>query len=441
MTDTRGSEAMFDRGSKVLVEGVSSASRGPASFGSYPRYMTHGNGARLYDVDGNEYIDWMMAFGALPLGHAHPRIVETISREAARGTHFATALQVEVEVAEMLVDLLPHVDKIRFANTGTEAAMAAFRLCRGLTGRRKIIKFEGHYHGWWDSVLVNTNPMPPTMMGPATSPIRIADSGGMIEEAWLDTVVVPWNDFELLECAMATHGRDAACVVTEGVMANMGVIPPKPGYLKRIEELCRQYGAMFYLDETVTGFRLAPGGCAELYQLKPDIVTYGKALGAGLPMAAIGGPDHVMKGLEWGKVLHYGTHNGARLALHVTKTMLEIMLADNGGNFRKLAQTGTSLAERIRAVARGHNRHKLIVQNVNSMFQIFFTDKEQIADCREFSAHVDRGKFQRFVVRLMEKGIYLSPSPTLHSLSSIVHTETDIEATVKAVAEVLDEMP
>lgn len=383
----------------------------------------------------------MMAFGALPLGHAHPRIVETISREAARGTHFATALQVEVEVAEMLVDLLPHVDKIRFANTGTEAAMAAFRLCRGLTGRRKIIKFEGHYHGWWDSVLVNTNPMPPSMMGPLTSPIRIANSGGMIEEAWLDTVVVPWNDFELLEHAMATHGRDAACVATEGVMANMGVIPPKPGYLNRMEELCRQYGAMFYLDETVTGFRLAPGGCAELYKLKPDIVTYGKALGAGLPMAAIGGPDHVMKGLEWGKVLHYGTHNGARLALHVTKTMLEIMLADDGSNFRKLGQTGVSLAEQIRAVARGHNRHKLIVQNVNSMFQIFFTDKEQIADCREFSAHVDRGKFQRFVVRLMEKGVYLSPSPTLHSLSSLAHTEADIDATVKAVAEVLDEMP
>ena len=441
MNNTRISKAMFGRGSNVLVEGVSSASRGPATFGTYPRYMSHGSGARLYDVDGNEYIDWMMAFGALPLGHAHPRIVETITREAARGTHFATALEVEVEVAEMLVDLLPHVDKIRFANTGTEAAMAAFRLCRALTGRRKIIKFEGHYHGWWDSVLVNTNPLPPSMMGPTTSPIRIADSAGLIEESWLDTVVVPWNDFELLERAMATHGRDAACVVTEGVMANMGVIPPKYGYLQRMEELCRQYGAMFYLDETVTGFRLAPGGCAEIYQLKPDIVTYGKALGAGLPMAAIGGPAHVMEGLEWGKVLHYGTHNGARLALHVTKTMLEVMLDDGGANFRKLAQTGTDLAERIRKVAHGNNRHKAIVQNVNSMFQIFFTEREQIADFRDFSAHVDRGKFQRFVLRLIDKGIYLSPSPTLHSLSSVAHSDDDVEATVKAVAEVLDEMP
>ena len=440
-SSTTASEALFQRGLKVLVEGVSSASRGPATFGTHPRYMSHGEGARLYDVDGNSYIDWMMAFGALPLGHGHPKIVETVAREIARGSHFATALEVEVEVAEILCRLLPHAEKVRFANTGTEAAMAAFRLARGLTGRRKIVKFEGHYHGWWDSVLVNTNPMPPTMMGPRQSPIRVVDSAGILEESWLDTVVVPWNDFDMLERAMETHGREAACVVTEGVMANMGVIPPKPGYLKRIEELCRQHGCLFYLDETVTGFRVAPGGCAELYGLSPDIVTYGKALGAGLPMAAITGPDRVMSGLEWGKVLHYGTHNAGRLALHVTKTMLEVMLADDKSNYRKLAGLGIRMAEAIRGVAKGHNRHRLIVQGVNSMFQIFFTDRDEIADFRDFSAHVNRVKFRDFALRLFDKGIYMSPSATLHSLSSIVHTEDDIARTAKAVGEVLDEMP
>lgn len=441
MTATEKSEALFKRGMDVLVEGVSSASRGPATFGMHPRYMSHGQGARLYDVDGNSYIDWMMAFGALPLGHGHPGIVETVSREIARGSHFATALEVEVEVAELLVNLLPHAQKIRFANTGTEAAMAAFRLARGLTGRRKIIKFEGHYHGWWDPVIVNTNPMPPTMFGPKTSPIRIVDSAGVLEEMWLDTVVVPWNDVEMLERAMETHGREAACVVTEGIMANMGVILPKPGYLNRIEELCRQYGCLFYLDETVTGFRVAAGGCAELYGLTPDIVTYGKALGAGLPMAAIAGPDHVMQGLEWGKVLHYGTHNAGRLTLSVTKTMLEIMLADGKANYGKLAHLGQKMADEIRRVSKGHNRHKVIVQGVNSMFQIFFTGKEEIADCRDFSAHVDRTKFRDFVLRLFDKGVYMSPSATLHSLSSIVHTEDDIAFTAKAVGEVLDELP
>ncbi len=435
------SEALFQRGLKVLVEGVSSASRGPATFGTHPRYMSHGEGASLYDVDGNSYIDWMMAFGALPLGHAHPKIVETVTREIARGSHFATALEVEVEVAEMLTELLPHADKVRFANTGTEAAMAAFRLARGLTGRRKIIKFEGHYHGWWDSVIVNTNAMPVAMMGPKTNPIRIVDSAGVLEEMWLDTVVVPWNDAAMLERAMETHGRDAACVVTEGIMANMGVILPKPGYLKRIEELCKQYGCLFYLDETVTGFRVAPGGCAELYGLKPDIVTYGKALGAGLPIAAITGPDHVMEGLEWGKVLHYGTHNAGRLALSVTKTMLEIMLADGRANYTKLAYLGSKMADEIRRVSKGHNRHKIIVQNVNSMFQIFFTGKDEIADVRDYSAHVDRTKFRDFALLLMDKGVYMSPSAGLHSLSSIVHTEADIAFTAKAVGEALDELP
>jgi glutamate-1-semialdehyde 2,1-aminomutase len=439
MTNT--SQSLFERGMKVLVEGVSSASRGPATFGGAPRYMSHGAGARLYDVDGRDYIDWMMAFGALPLGHAHPAIVETVTREIARGSHFATALEVEVEVAEMLVALLPHVDKVRFANTGTEACMAAFRLCRGHTGRRKIIKFEGHYHGWWDSVLLNTNPMPAAALGHPNSPIRITDSSGILEGALTDTIVVRWNDVEALERAMALHGPDAACVVTEGVMSNMGVIPPKPGYLHRMQELCQQYGALFYLDETVTGFRLAAGGCAELYGLSPDIVTYGKALGGGLPMAMIGGRADVMAGLEWGKVLHFGTHNAGRLALHVTKTMLETMLADDQAGFARIRDLGLKMADTVRQVARTSNRHGIVVQGVNSMFQIFFTDQPEITDYRDFCTHVDRARFRDFALRLMDKGIYMNPSATLHSLSSIVHTEADIATTAKAMAEVLEEMP
>lgn len=435
------SQSLFERGQKVLVEGVSSASRGPATFGGAPRYMSHGAGARLYDVDGNDYIDWMMAFGALPLGHAHPKVVETIAREAARGTHFATALEVEVEVAEMLTALLPHVDKVRFANTGTEAAMAAFRLARGHTGRRKIIKFEGHYHGWWDSVLINTNPYPPTLLGHPNDPIRIPDSSGIPEEAWKDTVVCRWNDVEALERVMALHGHEAACVVTEGVMSNMGVIPPKPGYLQRMQELCQQHGALFYLDETVTGFRLAAGGCAELYGLTPDIVTYGKALGGGLPMAMIGGRAEIMAGLEWGKVLHFGTHNAGRLALHVTKVMLETMLADDQAGFRRIKNLGKAMTDEIRKLAKHSNRHGMVVQGVNSMFQIFFTDQPEISDYRDFCTHVDRVKFRDFALRLMDKGIYMNPSATLHSLSSVAHTEADIATTAAAMAEVLEEMP
>ena len=435
------SQSLFERGMKVLVEGVSSASRGPAAFGTTPRYMSHGQGARLYDVDGREYLDWMMAFGALPLGHAHPAIVEVVSREIARGSHFATALEVEVEVAEILVDLLPHVEKIRFANTGTEAAMAAFRLARGHTGRRKIIKFEGHYHGWSDAVLLNSNPQPVASLGHPNAPIRIPDSSGILEETWLDTIVVPWNNFEALERAMETHGWDAACVVTEGVMSNMGVIPPKDGYLQRMQALCHEHGALFYLDETVTGFRLAAGGCAELYGLQPDIVTYGKALGGGVPMAAIGGSSEIMSGLEWGKVLHFGTHNAGRLALHICKTMLTTMLADDQAGFARIEDLGRKMTAEIQKVARENNKHGVICQGVNSMFQIFFTDLEEINDYRDFCGHVDRLKFRDFALRLFDKGVYMNPSATLHSLSSTVHTEDDIAFTAKAVGEVLEELP
>ena len=251
----------------------------------------------------------MMAFGALPLGHGHPKIVETVSREIARGSHFATALEVEVEVAEMLVGLLPHADKVRFANTGTEAAMAAFRLARGLTGRRKIIKFEGHYHGWWDPVIVNTNADAGDHDGAEDQPDphrrfsrraggdvaryrggaveRCRDAGARHGNPW------PRRRLRRHRRHHGQHGRHPA--ETRLPQAHRGAVPA--------------IWRLFYLDETVTGFRVAPGGCAELYGLKPDIVTYGKALGAGLPMAAITGPDHVMQGLEWGKVLHYGTHN------------------------------------------------------------------------------------------------------------------------------------
>lgn len=437
---TEESSRLFERAKRVLVEGVGSASRGPVNYVPYPIYMREGSGARLTDVDGNEYVDWMLSFGALPLGHAHPRIVEIVQQEVARGTHFATALEVEVELAELLVQLLPHADKIRFANTGTEAAMAAIRLARGVTGRKRIIKFEGHYHGWYDAVLVGTNPQLPSSLGHRLDPVRIPDSSGLTPGSWEDTVLVPWNDPEALMQAMQLHGRQAACVITEGVMANMGVIPPKAGYLQLLQDLCREYGALFYLDETVTGFRVAPGGCAELFGLRPDITTYGKALGQGFPIAAIAGPSHIMDGLEWGKVLHYGSHNASRLGLLVAKEMLLELLADNRRGFRALQDLGAKMANAIEAVARRSNRSGMIVQNVGSLFQFYFTERERITDFRDYCMFVNRSKFLDAVTRLRQKGVYMSPSNALHSLSCTAHTDQDIAFTADALGTVLDEM-
>ena len=235
------SKQYFDRAMKVLVEGCSSASRGPMNYAPYPAYIREGKGARLWDVDGNEYIDWQLSFGCLPLGHAHPKIVEIVQEKVAGGTHFATALEVEVETAELMVDMLPHVDKVRFANTGTEACMTGVRMARGITGKRKVLKFEGHYHGWYDGLLVSSNPQPVTTLGHPNDPVRIPDSSGLTPGSWEDTLVCVWNDADALERMLKTHGHEIACVVMEGAMSNMGVIPPKPGYLQQVQEMCRAY--------------------------------------------------------------------------------------------------------------------------------------------------------------------------------------------------------
>ncbi len=437
---TQNSKNLFDRAMKVLVEGVSSGSRGPLNYKPFPPYMREAKGARIWDVDGNEYIDWQLSFGCLPLGHAHPKIVEVVQEAVKGGTHFATALEVEVETAELMVSHLPHVDKVRFANTGTEACMTAVRMARGITGKRKILKFEGHYHGWYDGLLVSTNPQMTTTLGHPNDPVRIPDSSGMTPGSWEDTLVCVWNDEDAIERALATHGHEIACVVTEGVMSNMGVIPPKPGYLKRIQELCHRYNVLFYLDETVTGFRLDVGGAMQVYDLQPDIVTYGKALGQGFPVAAIAGPDHIMESIEYGKVLHFGSHNAPRLGLYAAKTMLEEMVKDDYAGFKKMHAIGEEIARRLNDVARTFKKTRMIVQNAGSMFHPVFTDREEITNYRDFCQFVDTNKYREFAARMRERGIFMTGNTILHNLSCTEHTEQDVEDTIIAVGNVLEDM-
>ena len=433
------SEKFFQRAMKVLVEGCSSASRGPMNYKPYPPYMREGKGARIWDVDGNEFIDWQLSFGCLPLGHAHPKIVEIVQEKVAGGTHFATALEVEVETAELMVNMLPHVDKVRFANTGTEACMTAVRMARGITGKRKVLKFEGHYHGWYDGLLVSTNPQPVTTLGHPNDPVRIPDSSGLTPGSIEDTLVCVWNEEEALERVLEVHSRDIACLVMEGVMSNMGVIPPKPGYLKRAQELCRAYKVLFYLDETVTGFRVAPGGAAELYGLQPDIVTYGKALGQGFPVAAIAGPDHIMESIEYGKVLHYGSHNAPRLGLYAAKTMLEEMSKDNFANFKKISDIGEQMTRRLNLVAKETGQN-MVVQNVGSMFHPVFTDLDAITGYRDFCGTVDLAKYGVFSQLMRDQGIFFSGNKILHNLSCTEHTQSDIDVSIEAAGKALEQM-
>jgi glutamate-1-semialdehyde 2,1-aminomutase len=434
---TEKSKKLYERTLGVLIEASSSSSRGPANYGAYPIFMERVRGSHIFDVDGNEYIDWMMAFGALPLGHAHPEVVEAIAEAATTGAHFATATPVELEVAEMIQRMVPNAERVRFANTGTEAVMAAIRLARGLTGRPKILKFEGHYHGWYDDLMVSSNVLPATALGLRSDPIRIPDSSGLNRAALDDTVVVPWNDLPALQRALENHRGQIAAIITEGIMANMGVIPPGEGYLRGVQELARENKIIFILDETVTGFRIAPGGCQEYYKLSPDLVTFGKALGCGLPVAALVGRAEVMDALQWGGVLHYGTHNGSRIGMHAARANLRVLTRDNNASFRHTWRIAERLCAGLRDVFQKKGR-AAIVQNVGPMFQIMFTDRPAIRDYREFCAYVDRAAFQKFVLSLFPFGVYASPSAALHSIVTLAHSNEDVDLTLEAVGKAME---
>jgi glutamate-1-semialdehyde 2,1-aminomutase len=434
---TQKSRQVYERTLGVLIEASSSSSRGPITFGKYPIFMERGRGSRIFDVDGNEYIDWMMAFGALPLGHSHPEVVEAITEAAASGAHFATATPIELEVAEMIQKIVPNAERVRFANTGTEAVMAAIRLARGVTGRPKILKFEGHYHGWHDDLLVSSNVLPPAALGLRSDPVKVPDSSGLNRTALDDTIVVPWNDLPALQRALENHPGQIAAIITEGVMANMGVIPPAEGYLRGLQELARANGILFILDETVTGFRIAPGGCQEYYKLSPDLVTFGKALGCGLPVAALVGRAGVMDALQWGGVLHYGTHNGSRIGMFAARANLRVLTRDNNASFRHTWRIAALLCEGLRNLFQKESR-KAVVQNVGPMLQVMFTDQPAICDYRDFCQHVDRAAFQKFVLSLFQFGVYTSPSAALHSIVTLAHTEQDVKLTLEAVGKALE---
>lgn len=436
---TDKSKALFERALNVMIEGGSSPSRGPANYGEYPLFIERGEGSRIFDVDGNSYVDWMMAYGALPLGHAHPRVVEAVAEATAGGTLFASATEIEIQVAELIQRAVPGAQRVRFANTGTEAAMAAIRLARGYTGRPKFIKFEGHYHGWYDDFLVNCHPQPPVSLGHPNDPIKIADSSGLNRRALDDTIILPWNDLKVVERAFETHGGQIAAVITEGIMANMGVIAPRAGYLEGVQKLAKDNNSLFILDETVTGFRVAPGGCQAYYNLQPDISTFGKALGAGFPVAALVGRAEIMQAIRWGGVLHYGTQNASRVGLHAARAGLQTLVDNDGAAFKHIWRIGDNLCEGLREIFKRKGIHA-IVQNVGPMLQVMFTDRAAIYDYREFCAHVDRAKYQRLALALFKHGVYLSPSAALHSVASVVHSDEDVGLTLDAFGKALDDV-
>jgi glutamate-1-semialdehyde 2,1-aminomutase len=421
-----------------MVEGGSSPSRGPANYGDYPLFIERGQGAHVFDADGNQYLDWMMAYGALPHGHAHPRIVDAVTQGAGSGALVAAATEIEIEVAELIQQMVPSAERVRFANTGTEATMAAIRLARGYTGRPKFLKFEGHYHGWYDDFLVNAHPHPVESLGHRRDPIKIPDSSGLNRRAVEDTIVAPWNDLAAVERALDANRGQVAAIITEGIMSNMGVIPPHPGYLEGLSQLARSHDVLLILDETVTGFRIAAGGCQQHYGLDPDITTFGKALGCGLPVAAFVGRAEIMEALAWGGVLHYGTQNASRIGLFAARANLQMLTAGDAEAFRHTWRIGETLVAGLRRVFEETNT-PAIIQSVGPMFQIMFTRQKRINDYREYCEFVDRARYRAFAHALFRHGVYMTPAAALHSVASIVHTPDHVETTLAAARAALTE--
>ena len=431
------SSEWYQRAQQSLIEGVNSPSRGAAVYSPGPIVLERGRGSRVWDLDGNEYVDFMMSFGALIQGHAHPKIVEVVSQTIAEGSHFAAATPAESEAAERFRDMVPSAEAVRFTNSGSEATMLALRLARAHTGRTKFLKFEGHYHGWYDPYCLNGHSHPADQLGPKESPTQFPDSEGIPASTFDDVVLAPWNDLEALEYILRRRGRELAAIITEPIMANMGCIVPRENYLQRVCDLAHQYGALFILDEVVTGFRYAPGGCQQFYGLKPDLSTFGKAMGAGFPVGAVAGSRAILDRMRWGSgmVLHYGTFNGHRLTMQVIAANLDLLAANDNAAYKQIYSVGDAAIAGLRDLFR-LRKIEAIVQGFGPMFQIYFTGHEAIHNYRDYCQYADTVKYSRFVHGLLDRGIYMTPSNGLHWIISAAHTLKDVETLVHAADEV-----
>jgi glutamate-1-semialdehyde 2,1-aminomutase len=425
------SEQLFEDAQRSLIEGVNSPSRGTAVYSPAPVFLERGAGSHVWDADGNEYTDFMMSFGALIHGHAHPKLVQVVSQAMAEGSHFASATSAEVEAAERFRRMVLSAEAVRFTNTGSEATILALRLARAHTGRTKFLKFEGHYHGWYDAFLLNVHRHPLEQLGPPENPTRIPDSEGIPPSTFEDVVLAPWNNVNSLELVMRARGHELAAVITEPIMANMGCIPPHDGYLQKLRELTREHGVLLIGDEVVTGFRYAPGGCQEYYGVEADLSTFGKALGAGFPIGAVAGPRAILDRMCWGEnmVLHYGTFNGHRLTMKVVAANLDLLSVND--TYRRLHALGDAAIVGLREVFRRRNT-KAIVQGFGPMFQIYFTERDAIHDYRDYCSYVDTAMYSRFVHVLLQRGIYMTPSNGLHWIISTAHSDADIQALIQA---------
>lgn len=414
---TERSDALFARAQAVIPGGVNSPVRAFRGVGGTPRFISRGEGSRIFDVDGNAYIDYVCSWGPLLLGHRPRQVVEALREVLEEGTSFGAPTEREVLLAELISKAVPSMEMVRLVNSGTEATMSALRLARGFTGRDLSIKFEGCYHGHVDSLLVKA--------GSGMATLGIADTAGVPKSFAETTIALPFNSIGAVEAAFSAHGDKIAAVIVEPVVGNMGCVPPVPGFLEALRHLTERHGALLIFDEVMTGFRVALGGAQARYGILPDLTTMGKIIGGGLPLAAYGGRADVMKKIApLGPVYQAGTLSGNPLAVAAGLAMLRHLLA-HPEIYDLLEARAAQLTERPPA--------GITVNRVGSMFTFFFTP-DPVTDW-DSAKKCDTGRFGKFFHFLLERGIYIAPSQFEAGFVSAAHSEDDIRGTVEAARE------
>jgi len=419
------SKAAFLRAKALMPGGVNSPVRAFKSVGGTPLFIDRAKGSKIYDLDGNAYIDYVLSWGPMILGHAPARVINAIKKAAEKGTSFGAPTRLEIDLARRVLAAYPSMDRVRMVNSGTEATMSAIRAARGFTGRDRVVKFEGCYHGHADGLLVRA--------GSGAMTLGVPDSPGVPKGYARNTITLPYNDVKAFRSLMRAEGKRIACVIVEPVAGNMGCVLPQPGFLETLRKETRRHGAVLIFDEVMTGFRVAFGGAQQRYGIEPDLTCLGKVIGGGMPVGAYGGRAEIMtKIAPEGPIYQAGTLSGNPIAMTAGIETLKVLA--RGESYRKLEATGRALEKGLRDAAR---RAKLPTRfyRAGTMFCTYFTEHEVVDYAT--AAKADTARFARFFRGMLDRGVNIAPSQFEAGFISLAHTPRDVEKTVRAAYEVM----
>lgn len=433
MSQWQRSRELFELAKQTLAGGVSSNVRLLGK--PHPLFFDRAEGALLYDVDGNEYIDYVLAQGPMILGHSHPAVLDAVNTAMRRGQLYAGQHILEIDLSQKLVEIVPSAELCRFGLSGSEMVQAAMRLARAVTGRTMVLRFEGHYHGWFDNVLISVAP-PLDKAGPRHAPQPTLGTLGQTPSALQDFFVLPFNDLALVEELFARAGDQIACVMLEPMMCNTGAIPPEPGFLQGLRRLCDQYGSLLYFDETITGFRLSLAGAQGYYGVTPDLSSFAKAMAGGFANAALVGKAAYMQRFAQ-DVNHSGTFNSNVISMAASVAALAELEKEDGAVYRHLDRIGTRLMQGLAGLGRRHEL-PLHVQGLPCAFHLSFTEQPPIRDYRDYAQHCDKERYNAFAEAMLARGVRLIGRGIWYV--SAAHTDEHVERTLAAADEALAEI-